>query len=258
MRHCLERAPQPSRDPRACRARGAADIRLAQSTSVCAARGVTIEGRIAPATSQVRRAGAGHPRREYRLAGVPGGNLSEACASDAHPAACPGSPGASRFTRIPCCTSGRGQQYVRERVLLPVCRGGQPAGVGAWHPQTRTSGEEYFAVGPTSSRGAPANRKATVAYLDLMGAPARYAPLMLTTSSSTMAWLSPDDIARDFTGIAPGTDEQAQGRLPDDPALPVAKTAVQRDRPAQRTRAPVGHRWGAGTNKPRVALHQPC
>ena len=52
--------------------------------------------------------------------------------------------------------------------------------------------DEYFAIGLDGSVAAHQRiEEATVAYLDLMGAPARYAPLMLTISSGTMVWLPP-------------------------------------------------------------------
>jgi hypothetical protein len=77
----------------------------------------------------------------------------------------------------------------------------------------------YFAAGLDGSVAAHQRiEEATVAYLDLMGAPARYASLMLTTSPNTMLWLSPQDIGRDFTGIAPGYDEQFRTGCQSDPA----------------------------------------
>ena len=85
--------------------------------------------------------------------------------------------------------------------------------------------DEYFAVGLDGAVAAHQRiEEATVAYLDLMGAPARYARLMLTTSSGEMLWLSPDDIARDFDRHRSRVRRTAQSRLPGRAGLHGAET----------------------------------
>jgi len=212
MRHCLERAAAalalililaaPAR---------AADVRLAQSPSGAPLGGVTIEGPIAQGDFvNFAALVLATPGANVVWLASPGGNLSEALrigrlirqlalevrapVDRAHPLV------RLRDANNNTCASACFFLYV-----AGVNRQGSVLGI---HTPSLPA-DEILALGPDGSLEAHQRiEEATVAYLDLMGAPARYAPLMLTTSSSQMVYLSPADIARDFTGIAPGYHEQ--------------------------------------------------
>jgi hypothetical protein len=212
MRHCLERSAAALTLILALAApASAADVRLAQSTSGAPLGGVTIEGRIAPGDFVTFAALVlSTPGANVVWLASPGGNLSEALrigrlirqlalevrapVDGAHPLV------HLRDADNNTCASACFFLYVagvsRQGSVLGIHKPALPA-------------DEYFAVGLDGAVAAHQRiEEATVAYLDLMGAPARYGPLMLAASSVTMVWLSPDDIARDFTGFALGYDEQ--------------------------------------------------
>src|SRR5688572_16896778 len=222
MRRCLERAfaalmlivalaPPAS----------AADVRLAQSTAGAPLGGVVIEGSIAPgdfvkfAALVLATEGA-----NVVWLASPGGNLSEALrigrlirqlALEVRAPIDRARPlvhlqDADNNTCASACFFLYVAGVSRQGSVLGIHKPALPA-------------DEYFTVGLDGAVAAHQRiEEATVAFLDLMGAPARYAPLMLTTSSATMVWLPPDDIARDFTGFAPGYDEQLRAGCPTDPA----------------------------------------
>jgi len=185
----------------------AADVRLAQSPAGAPLGGVVIEGSIAPgdfvefASLVLATKGA-----NVVWLASPGGNLSEALRigrlirqlalevrapiDRAHPLVY--LQDADNNTCASACFFLYVAGVNRQGSVLGIHRPTLPA-------------DEYFALGLDGSVAAHRRiEEATVAYLDLMGAPARYAPLMLATSASGMVWLSAEDIASDFTGIAPG------------------------------------------------------
>jgi hypothetical protein len=212
MHHCLERAAAAVAVILALAApASAADVRLAQSTTGAPLGGITIEGRIAPGdfVKFTSLALATKGANVVWLAS-PGGNLSEALrigrlirqlALEVRAPADRARP----LVRLEdadnnTCASACFFLYVagvkREGSVLGIHKPALPP-------------DEYFALGLEGSVAAHQKiEEATVAFLNLMGAPARYASLMLATSSGTMVWLSGDDIARDFTGITPEYDEQ--------------------------------------------------
>jgi hypothetical protein len=72
--------------------------------------------------------------------------------------------------------------------------------------------DEYFSLGLDGSVAAHQRiQAATADYLDLMGVPSRYASMMMAANSTDMIWLTPEDIARDFTGVAAGYEVWFQG-----------------------------------------------
>jgi hypothetical protein len=222
MRHCVERAAAALALILALAATaGAAEVRVAQSTSGALLPGITIEGRIAPGDFvEFAALVLATPGANVVWLASPGGNLSEALrigrlirqlalevrapVDRAHPLVHLQDPDNNT------CASACFYLYVagvnRHGSVLGIHKPALPA-------------DEYFAVGLDGSVAAHQRiEEATVTYLGLMGAPARYAPLMLATASGTMLWLSPDDIARDFTGIAPGYDRQLMAGCQTDPA----------------------------------------
>ena len=65
--------------------------------------------------------------------------------------------------------------------------------------------EEYFSLGLDGSVMAHRRiQEATADYLDQMGVPSRYASMMMAGDSTDMIWLTPEDIAKDLTGVAAG------------------------------------------------------
>ena len=222
MRDCLERAAAALTLVLALAApASAADVRLAQTTSGAPLGGVTIEGRIASGDF-VKFAALvlATPGANVVWLASPGGNLSEALrigrlirqlalevrapVDRAHPLV--HLEDADNNTCASACFFLYVAGVSRQGSVLGIHKPALPA-------------DEYFAVGLDGAVAAHQRiEEATVAYLDLMGAPARYAPLMLTASSATMVWLSPDDIARDFTGFAPGYDAQLKAGCQTDPA----------------------------------------
>ena len=212
MRHWLERAAAALVLILAHTApASAAEVRLAQSTTGAPLGGIIIEGRIAPGDF-VKVASLVLAARDANVVWLasPGGNLSEALRI-------------GRLIRQLALEVRAPVDRARPLVLLRdadnntcasacfflyvagVNRQGSVLGIH----KPALPADEYFALGLDGSVAAHQQiAEATAAYLDVMGVPARYASLMLATSSAEMAWLSPDDIVRDFTGIAPGYDEQ--------------------------------------------------
>ena len=248
MRHCLERTAAALALILAFAVTAnAADIRLAQSTSGAPLRGVTIEGRIAPGDF-VKFAALviGTPGANVVWLASSGGNLSEALrigrlirqlALEVRAPVDRAQPlvylqDADNNTCASACFFLYVAGVSRQGSVLGIHKPDLPA-------------DEYFAVGLDGAVAAHKKiEEATVAYLDLMGAPARYARLMLTTSSSQMLWLSPDDIAKDLTGIVPGYGEQLRSSCPADaarlnnaePDCPSRKLSELQEERRQRTR----------------------
>ena len=240
MRHCLERtaAALALILALAVPASGA-DVRLAQSTSGATLPGVTIEGRIAPGDF-VKFAALvlATPGANVVWLASPGGNMSEALrigrlirqlAMEVRAPADRAQPLVHlQDSDNNTCASACFFLYVagvnRQGSVLGIHKPALPA-------------DEYFAVGLDGAVAAHQRiEEATVAYLDLMGAPARYAQLMLTTSSGQMLWLSPDDIARDLTGIVPEYDEQLRAGCQAEQGCTARKLAELQEDRRQRTR----------------------
>jgi hypothetical protein len=222
MPHCLERAAAVVTLTVALAApAGAAEVRLAQSTSGAPLPGVTVEGRIAPGDF-VKFAALvlATPDANVVWLASPGGNLSEALrigrlirqlALEVRAPVDRGRPLVRlRDADNNTCASACFFLYVagvnRQGSVLGIHKPALPA-------------DEYFAIGLDGSVAAHQRiEEATMAYLGSMRVPARYAALMLTTSFGKMVWLSPDDVARDFTGIAPGYHEELSAGCRTDPA----------------------------------------
>ena len=96
------------------------------------------------------------------------------------------------------------KQHLCERLLLPLCRGGETEGrVLASTTAVLAGGRAFLRWGSTAPAAAQRRiQEATAEHLDLMGVPARYSSIMMAANSSEMIWLAPEDIARDLTGIA--------------------------------------------------------
>jgi len=72
--------------------------------------------------------------------------------------------------------------------------------------------DEYFSLGLDGSVAAHRRiQEATADYLNQMGVPSRYASMMTDGNSTEMIWLTPEDVAKDLTGIAPGYEAWFQG-----------------------------------------------
>ena len=208
MCHCLERTAAALALSFALAVpAAAADVRLAQSTSGATLPGVTIEGRIAPGDF-VKFAALvlATPGANVVWLASPGGNLSEALRIGrlirqlALETRAP-IDRARPLVRLEDAANNTCSSACFFLYVAGVSRQGAVLGI---HKPTLPA-DEYFALGLDGAVAAHQRiEEATVAYLDLMGAPARYATLMLATSSSEMVWLSAEDIASDFTGIAPG------------------------------------------------------
>jgi hypothetical protein len=247
MRRCLERAAA------ACllvvalaTAASAAEVRLAQSTSGAPLGGVVIEGSISPgdfvefATLVLATKGA-----NVVWLASPGGNLSEALRIGrlirqlALETRAP-IDRARPLVRLEDADNNTCASACFFLYVAGVNRQGSVLGI---HKPTLPA-DEYFALGLDGAVAAHQRiEEATLAYLDLMGAPARYASLMLATSSSEMVWLSARDIASDFTGIAPGYTHLRGGCATDvasqngaEPDCTSTKLAELREERRQRTR----------------------
>jgi hypothetical protein len=248
MRHCLQRAVAALALVLALAVPAtAADVRLAQSTSGEPLRGVIIEGRIAPGDF-VKFAALvlATPGANVVWLASSGGNLSEALrigrlirqlALEVRAPADRSQP----LVRLQDAANNTCASACFFLYVAGVSRQGSVLGI---HKPSLPA-DEYFAIGLDGA--VAANQKieeATVAYLDLMGAPERYARLMLTTSSAQMLWLSHDDIARDLTGIVPGYDDQLTAGCQTDaarvsnaePDCPSRKLAALQEERRQRTR----------------------
>ena len=153
------------------------------------------------------------------MAGVPGRQpVGSAAHRTPHPAACAGSPGASRSRASAGVPPERGQQHVRERVLLLVCRRRHPAGVGGWHPQTRPSGGRILRHWSRRiSRGAPANRRSDGR---LSGSDGSAGPLRAAHADDLVrhhGLAAPPRHRQGFHRRRSGIRRTAQSRLPTDP-----------------------------------------
>jgi hypothetical protein len=212
MRHCLERAAAALVLMFVLAApASAADVRLAQSPTGAPVGGITIEGRIAPGDF-VKFASLVLAMRGANVVWLasPGGNLSEALRIGRliRQLALEVRAPVERARPLVHLQDADNNTCASSCFFLYVAGVNRQGSVLGIHKPALPA-DEYFALGLEGSVAAHQRiEEATAAYLDLMGAPARYASLMLTTSSREMLWLSPDDIARDFTGIAPGYDEQ--------------------------------------------------
>jgi hypothetical protein len=215
MRHCLERAAAALVLIVALAApANAADVRLAQSTTGAPLGGVTIEGRIAPGDF-VKFASLVLATRGANVVWLasPGGNLSEALRIGGliRQLALEVRAPVDRARPLVFLQDADNNTCASACFFLYVAGVNRQGSVLGIHKPALPA-DEYFAIGLDGSVAAHRRiEEATATYLEQMGAPARYASLILTTSSREMVWLSPDDIARDFTGIAPGYDEQLRG-----------------------------------------------
>jgi hypothetical protein len=201
----------------------AAEVRLAQSPSGVPLGGVTFEGRIEPgdfaefASLVLTTRGTG-----VVWLASPGGNLAEALRI-------------GRLIRQLAlevrAPVGRARPLVRLRdadnntcasacfflYVAGVNRQGSVIGIH----KPALPADEYFALGLDGAAAAHQQiDEAVAAYLDLMGVPSKYALLMRTASSVEMVWLSPDDLARDFSGIVPGYDERLRNGCQTEVAWP--------------------------------------
>jgi hypothetical protein len=189
----------------------AADVRLAQSLNGEPLNGITIEGPIAPGDF-VKFASLVLASQDANVVWLAssGGNLSEALrigrlirqlALEVRAPVDRARPLVYlRDAENNTCASACFFLYVagvnRQGAVLGIHKPALPA-------------DEYFALGLDGTAAAYQKiHDATTAYLDLMGAPARYASLMLATSPREMLWLASEDIDRDLTGIAPGYHEE--------------------------------------------------
>ena len=192
----------------------AADIRKAESIDGSPLPGVTIEGMIA----------AGDSAKLLPLVldaegnlvvwlASPGGNLSEALRMGALIRQL------ALEVRVP---DDRSRPVVRLRDLenntcASACFFLYAAGVrrqgsvlGIHKPSLPA--EEYFSLGLDGSVVAHRRiQEATADYLDQMGVPSRYASMMMAGNSTDMIWLTPEDIAKDLTGVAAGYEAWFQG-----------------------------------------------
>ena len=208
MRRCLQRASAALILIVVLTAPGsAAEVRLAQSPTGAPLGGVVIEGSIAPgdfaefAALVLATEGA-----NVVWLASPGGNLSEALRIGRliRQLALEVRAPIDRARPLVHLKDGDNNTCASACFFLYVAGVYRQGSVLGIHKPALPA-DEYFALGLDGS--VAAHRKieeATVAYLDVMGAPARYASLMLAGSSRGMVWLSPEDIASDFTGIAPG------------------------------------------------------
>ena len=192
----------------------AADIRPAQSIAGSPLPGVTIEGGIAPGDF-VRFASLVLDAKGTSVVWLasPGGNLSEALRMGGLIRQLALEVRAPVDRSLPLvrlrdpenntCASACFFLYVagvrRQGSVLGIHKPSLPA-------------DEYFALGLDGSVAAHRRiQVATADYLEQMGVPAKYASMMMVANSSEMVWLTPDDIARDLTGVAAGHEVWFQG-----------------------------------------------
>ena len=220
MRRCLDRAAVALVLVLIAAAHaGAADVRPAQSTAGAPLDGVTIEGRIAQGDF-VRFASLVLTMRNANVVWLasPGGNLSEALRIGRliRQLALEVRAPVDRQQPLVQLVDADNNTCASACFFLYVAGVNRQGSVLGIHKPSLPA-DEYFALGLDGSVAAQQRiEEATTAYLDLMGAPARYASLMLTTSPRDMLWLNPDDIARDFSGIASGLDQELRRGCPAD------------------------------------------
>jgi hypothetical protein len=192
----------------------AADIRPAQSVAGSPLPGVTIEGTIAPGDF-AKLASLVLDARGTAVVWLasPGGNLSEALRLG----------GLIRQLALEVrAPVDRSRPLVRLRdpenntcasacfflYVAGVRRQGSVLGI---HKPSLPA-DEYFSLGLDGSVAAHRRiQEATADYLEHMGVPSRYAAMMMAANSSEMIWLTPEDIARDLTGVAAGYEVWLQG-----------------------------------------------
>lgn len=192
----------------------AADIRPAQSIAGSPLPGITIEGPIAPGDfAKLAPLVLDAKGRSVVWLASPGGNLSEALRMGAL---------IRQLALEVRAPSDRSRPMVRLRdpennTCASACFFLYVAGVkrqgsvlGIHRPSLPA--DEYFSLGLDGSVTAHQRiEEATADYLDQMGVPSRYASMMMAANSSDMIWLTPEDIARDFTGVAAGYEVWFQG-----------------------------------------------
>jgi hypothetical protein len=191
----------------------AADIRPAQSIEGSPLPGVTIEGPIAPGDFARFASLVLDTRASVVWLASAGGNLSEALRMGAlirqlalevraptdrsRPLVRLRDPGSN--TCASACFFLYAAGVRRQGSVLGIHKPSLPA-------------DEYFSLGLDGSVAAHRRiQEATADYLDQMGVPARYASMMMAANSSEMIWLTPEDIARDLTGVAAGYEVWFQG-----------------------------------------------
>jgi hypothetical protein len=226
----------------------AADIRPAQSIDGSPLPGVTIEGRIAPGDfAKLAPLVLDAEGKLVVWLASPGGNLSEALRMGAL---------IRQLALEVRAPEDRTRPVVRLRdpenntcasacfflYVAGVRRQGSVLGI---HKPSLPA-EEYFSLGLDGSVTAHQRiQEATAEYLDLMGVPSRYTSLMMAGSSTDLTWLTPEDIARDLTGIAAGFEVWFQGAcrtqvvqpgVADDDCASQILATMQEER-RQRTRA---------------------
>ena len=188
-------------------AASAADVRLAQSTTGAPLPGVVIEGPIAPGDfAEFASLVMATEGTNVVWLASPGGNLSEALRIGRliRQLALETRAPIDRARPLVHLEDAENNTCASACFFLYVAGVKRQGSVLGIHKPALPA-DEYFALGLEGSVAAHRRiEDATVAYLDLMGAPARYASLMLATSTRDMVWLSAEDIASDFTGIAPG------------------------------------------------------
>jgi hypothetical protein len=191
----------------------AADIRPAQSIAGSPLPGVTIEGPIAPGDFKKFASLVLDAKASVVWLASAGGNLSEALRLGALIRQL------ALEVRAPI---DRTQPLVRLRdpenntcasacfflYVAGVRRQGSVLGI---HKPSLPA-DEYFSLGLDGSVAAHRRiQEATADYLEHMGVPSRYAAMMMAANSSEMIWLTPEDIARDLTGVAAGYEVWLQG-----------------------------------------------
>jgi hypothetical protein len=192
----------------------AADVRPAQSIAGSPLPGVTIEGSIAPGDfAKFASLVLDAEGRSVVWLASPGGNLSEALRMGALIRQL------ALEVRAPV---DRSRPMVRLRdpenntcasacfflYVAGVRRQGSVLGI---HKPSLPA-DEYFSLGLDGSVAAHRRiQEATADYLELMGVPSKYASMMMSANSSDMIWLTPEDIARDLTGVAAGYEVWFQG-----------------------------------------------
>jgi hypothetical protein len=212
MRHCLARAAaavvllavlaMPAT---------AADVRLAQAADGTPLGGITIEGPIAPGDF-VKFASLVLASKDASVVWLAssGGNLSEALRIGAliRQLALEVHAPDDRALPLVQLRDGGNNTCASACFFLYVAGVKRQGSVLGIHKPSLPA-DEHFALGLDGAAAAYQRiREATTSYLNLMGAPTRYVSLMLATSSGEMVWLSPDEIARDLNGLAPGYDEE--------------------------------------------------
>jgi len=192
----------------------AADIRQAQSPDGGPLPGVTIEGLIAPGDfAKLAPLVLEAEGKSVVWLASPGGNLSEALRMGAL---------IRQLALEVRAPDDRSRPVVRLRdpenntcasacfflYVAGVRRQGSVLGI---HKPSLPA-DEYFSLGLDGSVTAHRRiQEATADYLDQMGVPSRYASMMTAANATDMIWLTPEDVARDLTGVAAGYEVWFQG-----------------------------------------------